>query len=83
LISKANLSRCVLHVLSHGQAAEEGVGEIKGKGVVDIENIEDYVYGEIKGKGVVDIENIEDYVYDRDVAVGEMAERRCRKFDEI
>jgi hypothetical protein len=27
--------------------------------------------------------NIEDYVYDRDVAVGEMAERRRRKFDEI
>jgi hypothetical protein len=38
LKEEANLSRCVLHVFSHGQAAKEGVGEIKGKGVVDALN---------------------------------------------
>jgi hypothetical protein len=71
LISKANLSRCVLHVFSHGQAAEEGVGEIKGKGVVDVE---DHVYdrdvddGEMRLRRNIRIDSGLNRGYVRDVA---------------
>ena len=34
LVWDANSYRCVLHVLAHGQAAQEGTGEIEGEGVV-------------------------------------------------